>query len=195
MPTARESAVNRPLSGTELKQLIIADFSRMLDEEGMLSPHIAYGRVGYDLRLRMHLDNLMRRESEITQASRPIAHNIVAPDHPELATIDAAPLADPSPHAAVVGLELERNVTSPNAERVRLGLPIPVETRGQDGTVQQEMVRYPPDASLGDGDVHVDDVSGQARAEWKLPEPTNAPLVTPTNAPPITEMDAKGPGA
>lgn len=176
MPTSREIAVNRGLSGTELKTLILADFSRMLDEEGMLSPHMAYGRVGYDLRLRLHLDNLMRQENEITQASRPIAHNIIEPDHPELAAVAAAPLTDPSPDAAVVGLELERNVTSPNAERVRLGIPIPVETRGQDGTVQQEMVKYPPDPSLGDGDVHVDDVSLQARDEWKLPPavPTTA---------------------
>lgn len=176
MPTSRETAVNRALSGTELKTLLVADFTRMLDEEGMLSQHIAYGRVAYDLRLRLHVDNAMRAESEITQASRPIAHNIIAPDHPELAAIETAPLSAPSKDSAVVGLQLERNVTSPNAERVRLGIPIQVETKGQDGTTQVEMVKYPPDPTLGDGDVHVDDISRQAAEDWKLPVPPLPPV-------------------
>lgn len=169
MPTSREVAVNRPLSGTELKSLIIADFTRMLDEEGMLSHHIAYGRVSYDLRLRMHVDNAMQGTSEITQKSRPIAGNIISPDHPELSAVESAPLVDPSDQSAVVGLELHREMDSPNAERVRLGLPVPIETTQQDGTKQTEQVVYPPDPALGDGAVHVDDISAVARTDWKLP--------------------------
>jgi len=169
MPTARETVPNRALSGAELKRILADDFERLLANEGLLSDHIAFGRVGYDLRLDLHLDNPYHPESSISLKSRPVAGNLVAAS-PELAAVESAPLADPSPEATVASRRRSRRITSPNAERVRVGLPVPVEVKQQDGTVTTEAITYPPEeaAKHGDGDVDEADVSDETRATWGL---------------------------
>ncbi len=160
MPTNSERVVNRPLSGDELKILLRADFERLLASEGMLSPHIAFGRIAYTIDLRLHMDNFVMPESHSTIASRPPAVNVL-PTKPELAAVEAMPLAEPSPKVAVGATRLTRSIDSPNAERLRNGLPVPVEVTQQDSTRTTQHITYPPDAfpELGGGDVKIADVS------------------------------------
>jgi hypothetical protein len=173
MPTGRETVINRALSGDELKKIILSDCQRLVDNEGMLSPHIAFGRVSYTLTLRIHVDNPSVPASSIEIASRPIAHNIVD-KQPELAAIESAPLVNPSPEAEPGAMELTRTIDSPNAERLREGMPIPVVVKGQDGTTTTESIAYPPGSfpELGPGEVMLKDATDMARQQWGLVEPS-----------------------
>jgi hypothetical protein len=160
MPLANESVVNKALSGMEVREIIKADFDRLLDAEGLLSHYMAYGRISYDLTLRLHLDNPMMRESSVTIASKPQAGT----------PIEAPPLADTTNKSVASGQNVHRDINSPNAERLRHGLPLPVVTRGPDGTTQTEMVKYPPQPDLGPGEVTVTDTTKDVRTAWKTTE-------------------------
>jgi hypothetical protein len=61
------------------------------------------------------------------------------------------------------GTTVQRTVTSPNAERVREGLPVPIEVRQQDGTKTVERVVYPKPADMGDGNVAIVDSTADAK--------------------------------
>jgi hypothetical protein len=172
MPTAREVVPNTKLTGSELKTILRADFERLLDNEGMLSAHIAFGRVSYAINLKMHVDNPFHPESEIAMASRQVGTNLVAADA-KLGAIEPVPLADPSLDASVAATKLQRNITSPNAERVRHGLPVPAIRTQQDGTTITEKITYPKESlpDLPDEDVAITDTSAQAAQEWGQPVP------------------------
>ena len=58
-------------------------------------------------------------------------------------------------------------ITSPNAERIRVGMPVPVITRAQDSTRQVEMIQYPPQPELGEGDVTITDTTPAAREAFR----------------------------
>jgi len=161
--TSRETVGNKGLNGSELKEIMIADFARLLDNEGMLNHYVAYGRIAYTLTLALHTDNPMRLESSVAKVSQPSA------DRP---AVEAPPLVDTSKDAVVAGAKLDRRITSPNEERLRHGLPLHVTMRGADGTVQTEQVKYPPSPELGPGDVTLADASAETREAWKVPAPT-----------------------
>jgi len=154
-PTANEVISQKPLSATEIKEILRLDLERLLEGEGLLSHYMAYGRISYDLTLRLHMDNPMMPESKVTVTSKP-----------------APPLADPSPEAVASGTNVHRNISSPNAERLRHALPVPVSVKGQDGTTQTEFIKYPPQPDLGEGDVTVSDVTKDVKSAWKPTEPT-----------------------
>jgi hypothetical protein len=161
--TSRETVVNKPLSGLEIKEILRAHFDRLLENEGMLGHYIAYGRLAYTITLQLHTDNPMQRETSISASSQ--KRN----DQPG---VEAPPLGDPSPGVVVAGSRLDYSIDSPNEERLRHGLTLPVVVRGQDGTTQTEQVKYPPQPELGAGDVKVADVSAATREAWKVPAPT-----------------------
>jgi hypothetical protein len=174
MPTGRETVVNRALSGDELKKIILADAQRLVDNEGLLSPHIAFGRIGYTLTLRLHVDNPVvpgMPYPNISMASRPMAQDLIAAT-PELAAVESAPLLNPSPESEVGSMELTREIISPNAERLREGMPVPVLVKGQDGTTTTEQIAYPSDPELGPGEIMLKDATEMARQQWGLVEPS-----------------------
>jgi hypothetical protein len=157
MTTMRETAINKPLGGAELRELLRADFERLLAGEGALSNHIAYGRVGWQIILRLHTANPLSPVAEIQ--SRPSGGT---------PGVEPAPLRNLSPddEDAIGGTTLQRTITSPNAERVREGLPVPVETRQQDGTRQVEKIVYPRPKDMGDGEVTIVDSTADAKAAF-----------------------------
>lgn len=172
MPTNREVVPNTKLAGHEIRKILAADFERLLDNEGLLSAHIAFGRVSYTIDLKMHIDNPFHPESHIHTASRQIGRNIVS-DNPDLAAIEPSPLDNPSADATVEALRLTRNITSPNAERVRHEMPVPAIRRQADGTTTTEKITYPLDAlpDLPPEDVAITDTSAEAAAAWGQPIP------------------------
>lgn len=163
MTTSSETVVNKPLSGTEIKEIMRADFDRLLDGEGMLNAYVAYRRLAYTLTLQLHTDNPMRLESEVRLSSKPQA------DAPG---IESPPLTSPSAESTVAGTRLDRNITSPNEERLRHGLTLPVITRQPDGTTQTEQIKYPPQPELGAGQITQTDASAETREAWKVTTPT-----------------------
>lgn len=166
MPTGREVVPNKALSGSELKKIIKQDFEQLLANHGLLSDYLSYGRVGYDVTLRMHMDNPMRPEDSTTISSRPVATNLIA-ENPALAAIETPPLKEPSKNSAVDGRRVSRKVTSPNAERMRAGLPVPIQRKQHDGSLVTENITYPTDSSIPDNS-ETADVSAEARADWKV---------------------------
>lgn len=136
MPVAKELVSNKSLSGIELSKIILADVARMLDGNGLLSGHMAFGRIAYDLTLTLHLDLPQLPESSDTVRSRP------TPEHPTLEP--EPPLADPSPAAVVDASTLTRTIDSPNLARIEHQLPIEVTVMGQDGHQREELIEYAP---------------------------------------------------
>ena len=180
--TTREIISNTPLSGAELKRVLTNDFLRLMQEDGMLQDGMAFGRCAYEIRLTLHTDNHLFPTTISTQRSRPIARNVIkgglrdadgnvmAPA-PELAAVESIPLDNPSADASMGATELRRSIDSPNAERLRNEIPVPVLVDNQDGSKRPETIKYPKDESLGEGDVSVTDVTRAARAEFGQPLP------------------------
>lgn len=166
MPTSQERVANMPLSGIELKRLLLEDFERLLANEGMLSDYVAYGRVGYRLTIALYIDNPHLPRSSSFIDSKPAGSNDIE-SNPALAAIEKPPLADPSDAATIGASSISRNVSSPNVERIRTGQPVPVSVRQQDGTTTTEKITYPPDPSADAGDVMIEDATPEARAEWQ----------------------------
>lgn len=159
MPTAREAIINRRLSGDEARQLIAADVERLLAAEGLLSSHVAYGRIAWEVELRLHVENALSPDSRSFVESKV---NAATP------AVSAPPLAAPAPDAVIAGLTISRSIESPNAERLRTGLPITLDVKQQDGTVSQQQVSYPVDPTLeGASEAVITDTFEAARAGWR----------------------------
>jgi len=169
MPSSREVVLNLALSGDELKQVIKADIDRLLAAEGMLVSNAAFGKVAYTLALKLHLDNPYFPKSLTRVDSQPMPTKDVEAD-PKLAAITRPPLP-PSPTRGVGGTVMHRDITSPNVERVRLGIPIPVLVAQQDGTKTVEKVQYPkPDSPAEDAYVWTIDETEARRRGYNIIE-------------------------
>lgn len=169
MTTAREVVHNRALSGEELKDILRANFEKLLANEGMLSHYIAFGRVSYDMTLRLHVDNPYMPEIQTGTKSKLAAWNEVQ-ENPNLAVLETPPLIGPSAEASVGATNLHHDITSPNEERLRHGMPIPIIREQQDGTRTQEMVKYPPQDDIGEAKIEITDVTRQTKQEWGIPQ-------------------------
>ena len=174
MPTAREVVSNRALSGAELQQILIEDFRKLIENDGLLSHHLAFGRVAYTITLHKHLSNPLHPDDSSFISSKPVGRNVVA-EHPALAALEAPPLKDASADAVATGDKLTRVIDSPNAERIRHGMPVPVMSRQQDGSTVRNDVTYPRDDSAGDGNVRIEPDDFAARAAMGQPAAEAAP--------------------
>ena len=145
-----EKVVNRALSGDELKSYIREIFNKLLENEGMLSPHVAFGRVGGIIKLTLHLDNAYFPESSST-----------------IEFGDKTPLEGATPEAEIAEQTATWSMDNPNAERVLLGLKVPVETKQLDGTKQIEHVLYPSDMDdVPPPKVEIKDTTVEAKKRW-----------------------------
>jgi hypothetical protein len=175
MTLSKETVINKALSGAELREVILQDAEKLVAANGLLSNHIAYGQIGYELRLTLHLNNFQKTIDETKIFSRPIPLDRQA-SQPGLAAIAAFPLpAADSADAVLDATRLTRAITSPNAERVRAGMGIPVVRRGQDGSRQEEIIHYPPDPSLGEGNLGIESVTEQTARELGIALPAPDP--------------------
>lgn len=168
--TSRELVINKGLTGEETKQLIRRDFEKLLSNEGLLSPHVAYGRIGWKIKLTLQMPNPMMPESVSTIDSRAEGQNHLK-DSPQLASVEPLPLKPaPEDGSVVSATEVSHVVESPNLERVNAGLPVPLHVKQNDGSVIQENVVYPaPDPEqFPPPNVEITDVSDQARSELKV---------------------------
>jgi hypothetical protein len=165
--TGRETVLNKPLTGTEVKELMTRDFERLIANDGMLAPHLAFGRIGWSISISKHLENPYHPEEESIIRSFPTATNLLDAN-PEQAAIDTYPLSPPvAPDSLIDANTLHRTVDSPNAERIREGLPLDAEVRQLDGTKTIEQVTYPPLPDLGEGNYSIEDTSEAAQRAWE----------------------------
>jgi len=151
MPTQSEKVVNRPLTGIELKAYLMSICEKLLSAEGLLSEHIAFGKVSGNIKLTLKLDNAYFPES--------------------VTSIDFQkedPTAPPSNDNEFAQQTATWTMDNPNAERVRLGLKVPVETKQLDGTRQIEHILYPSDMEeLPEQQVEIKDTTVEGKKEWK----------------------------
>jgi hypothetical protein len=166
-PTSAELVSNKPLSGTELGNIIRKDVDRLLADDSMLGSLVAYGRVSYEVRVTLHMDNYSYPTHVTSVHSRRAAK-----DQPDLTAIESGlPLAKPSPTSIVSAHETHRDITSPNVSRIEHGLPVEILRRDGAGQTQSESVHYPPDIADSKGPAPITrDLSDEVRAGYDLPE-------------------------
>jgi hypothetical protein len=154
MTTSREVVPNTPLSGAELKTIIRQDFDRLLSEDGMLGDYLAFGRAAYRITIELQMDNPLSPSTSTSRASQAAAQN--STPSPTRKAVESFPLTPLSTDAKIVEGRTQRRVTSPNKERLLSGQPVPVQRKQNDGTTITEMVKYPPDERIGEGDVETE---------------------------------------
>jgi len=153
MPSVNEQIVNKKLSGAEVKQLILEDFKKQLDNDGALADIVAYGRITWRIILRLQFDNFYNPESSSWVDARPKL------DTP----VEAFPLSGGGVQSAS---ELTHEVTSPNVERIRAGIPVPAEVKQYDGTTTMENIVYPKDM-VEPVEPDIQDVTEREKGNWE----------------------------
>ena len=165
MPASNEIVSNRPLSGSELRNIILKDVGNMLDRDGMFSPHIGYGRVAYDVIIKLHIDNPAYPEHQNRTTSRTPATNETDEGKKAIAP---PPLQDPSSEAVVAAMQRTREIDSPNLARLEHELPVTITRRdGQTGQMIEEPVVY-DNKEVVPTPVKDVDISKKTAAEWEL---------------------------
>lgn len=167
MPTSKELVANKPLAGPDLAKIIQSDVAQLLQRDGMFSPHVAYGRVSYEVRVTMHMDNPSYPTHVTTMRSEKRSDNQVAAE-PELAAIEPdLPLKEPSLEEYVASVERQRRIDSPNLARIEHQLPVTVQVAGEGGSSQEKQVVYPKEAVEGVAPAPTDiDLTRNTRAAW-----------------------------
>lgn len=160
-PLQSEIVPNLPLSGKELAEIIKADIAARIDSDGMFTAYVGYGRVTYEVVVKMHLDNFSYPEHEVRTRTRPTDKVEGVP-----------PLKDPSEDAVELELERSRKIDSPNATRLEMGMPVKV-TSMQAGRVVERELRY----AKPDGEPSHKDKTRMKRGGKVVDPETGAPLV------------------
>jgi hypothetical protein len=147
---------NKPLSGSEFREIIVNDISSMLSQDGMLAPHIAYSRVSYMVTVKIMTNNpIIPNWTNRTKSKKSTEQQIGGNE--SMAAIEAFPMSQsPDDEILNMGLERTRDIISPNQSRIENGLAVPITVRGIDGDVEERKVAYdismlPDDGGYPDG--------------------------------------------
>jgi hypothetical protein len=172
MPTHSELILNKALSGPDLAQVIENDLHRILSSNGYLSPHVAYQRVAYDIRVTLHLGNPSVPAPVVERVTSHSASQQQVAESPGLAALEGPPpLVTPPPDSIVSSDALHRDITSPNLVRIEHDLPVEILTRDNDGHVQERRVAgksWEGTDGAGYEVPGIEDLSEEARKELGL---------------------------
>ncbi len=160
MPLSSEKVENKPLNGSEIKDLIGHLIRKALDAEWAFSPGAAYPRIGFECTLKFHfLSPSMPKVTPIIRIEAPL---------------EPAPLRDvpEGSDQGVLALKIEHMVENPNLERVHAGIPISVTTK--TGTMPGQMfpkvehheVTYDPKDYPPVDEPKQADISAETAKEW-----------------------------
>lgn len=164
---APEAQPNRPLSGSELKQIIMNDVESVLAQDGMLAPHIAFTRVAYSVTVKVMTGNPMMPSWKNRTTSKQSTKQQVEGKQ-ELVAMNQFPLKPVDGEDTLnIGLERKREIISPNHSRIENGMPITITSRGQDGDVKEEKIHYETDLLPDDGEF-ADKVTGRELSETEI---------------------------
>lgn len=170
MPASHERVPNKPLSGTELMKIMENDVANTLRRDGMFSQNLAYGRVSYEIRISMHLDNYMYPEHvSVTLSKKASKQQIEA--NPELEALLAPPIEDETEQAIIVSQEVQAQILSPNVARIENDLPLTIAKRDMDTghmiEVKQTYKGDMPDPSEVGNLKKVVDTSADQTKKWR----------------------------
>lgn len=170
MPTAKEIVQNKPLTGQELKAIMLRDFERLLNRQGMLTGIMAFGRCSFEVILKIQIDNPMYPNHTLQTKSKPPSEQDKV-QQPELKSLETFPLTDPSADSLIVGTTLKRDIQSPNRVRVEEGMPVTVSHRDQSGkTVEREVIYDAASLPEAPAATKENDISDQIASEAGHPE-------------------------
>lgn len=172
MPASHETVPNRPLSGDEVRQIILKDVDNILTKDGMFAGHMGYGRISYRIRVEMQLDNPQFPEHKVEVTSRNPAKNFKPEDPrrsvaapPMKSLVEGEPGAPSDIHS--IGVQRERVIDSPNHARLEHGLPITIDKKDlATGEIKPIEVNYDA-AGLPPGPKTDTDISDEVRTEWE----------------------------
>lgn len=137
----QEVQPQKALTGEELKKIVLNNVSSMLDMDGMLAGHVAYGRVAFDVTIKFHTN----RPVEPTWDNKTVSRKPTVQElekFPELGALETFPLKNPPEDAVTMGRKRKREITSPNTARIENALPIDVITRDQGGQIIEKKILY-----------------------------------------------------
>jgi hypothetical protein len=174
MPSSHEVVLNTALTAAELVDILRNDFDRLLKAEGMLNTTSAFGRCAYTLALRIHHGNPFLPDTTTRIESTPYPATVTE-KWPQTKALERPPLSEPVHQGGVATTTLHRDITSPNKERLRLGMPIPVRRQNQDNTFSVDAIKYPkPEDNKDEGLSVMDEETARAKG-WNIIDATNDP--------------------
>ncbi len=133
MGLSTEFIINRPLSGQELRKVIMADVDDMLGRDGLFTGHIAFGRVAYDVEIHVHMVNPSYPEHnlKLTAPSTVTSGGVLEGAPPLARAVDSG--------EGIVARTRKRTIESPNLTRIANGLPISASTTHEGQPVTREL--------------------------------------------------------
>lgn len=168
MPPTNERIQNKPLSGVELKEIILKDFADMLDRDGMFSNNLGYPRVVYEVRLSLHLDNPLYPQHVSTRPSRPASKQQVEANS-AMAAIESPPLNNPD-QDVVSSREVSAAIMSPNMARIEHDMPLKNTVRGDEKDVKYMGDKPSEEEQKAVGNTKtIKDTSEQQAVAWGRP--------------------------
>lgn len=145
MPASNEQIKNRLLSGAELSKIIQHNVTDILGRDGMFTSRIAFGRVSYEVRVTLHLDNPSYPEHVSVTVSRPPSDQ-QAEANPALKAIELGmPLKNASEESMVIATEVTATISSPNAARIEHELPLITQALNANGYREDKEIKYTGD--------------------------------------------------
>jgi hypothetical protein len=167
MPASTEVVLNTALTAAELIDILRNDFEKLLKNDGMLSTSTAYGRTAYTIALRIEHGNPFLPVTTTKVESVPYSDQVTQ-RWPQTKALERPPLQQPVVEGAAGTTTAHRVITSPNQERLRMGLPIPVRRQNQDSTFSVEGIKYPqPEQDEDKGMSIVDEQTARERG-WNI---------------------------
>lgn len=121
MPLSTERVNNKPLSGKELGQVVLADIKAVIERDAMFSEFAAFGRVAYKVTVELEMANPTYPKHE-TVAQAPITQL----EGTQLEGVP--PLRKVEGKVGKVHKTRERLMDNPNLSRMANDLPITIQT-------------------------------------------------------------------
>ncbi len=143
---SQESQSNSPLSGIELKDIIVRKVEDVLQQDGMLASHIAYNTASFEITVKIKTSNPMvpiwkNKIRSVKSTKQEVEKN------PTVAAIESFPHVDKEGEESIKhGVVQQIDILSPNQSRVENGIPVPIRYRNSDGEFKEERAYYDYDA-------------------------------------------------
>jgi hypothetical protein len=152
---AEQAAMNTFLSGKELASLIKNDIDHILNQDTMLQPHVGYRGAAYSVTVKIMTKNPIIPDWTNKVRSKKSTEQQIS-DNPAMTAVEAFPLkVEEEDEPVNLGVELIREIVSPNQSRIENGLPVPITRRTAEGNTVEELVHYDvdslPEDSFPDG--------------------------------------------
>lgn len=128
-----ETVLNKPLSGEEVRKIILAKLETVLRGDTRLSDFIAYPSFAFRLELAIMLEGAVHDK---------VDHTVMG----GRGTVDES-----SPNLSAVTHHIDQSPMTPNEARVDAGLGVPVLTHDEKGRPVEREVKYAKEQVRGAG--------------------------------------------